>query len=206
MLSNPEDDIVKKNKIINKFFPQEDSSLKIVLLGGAKTGKSSLILKYVVNKFPEEYEPTEEDIYKTSIEIKGNNVEVEIIDIAGESDYQDLLDAWIEKAEGFLLIFALDNYESFTNLKGLYQRICKSEKRDYPIVLVGNKCELPENEREISRNEAEELAKNWGVEYFEVSDKTDCNGNVKLVFEILSKKIITFKGKQKQKSKKCYII
>ena len=131
---------------------------------------------------------------------------MEIIDTAGESDYQDLLDAWIDKAEGFLLVFALDNYESFTNLKGLYQRICKDEKRDYPIVLVGNKCELPENEREISRNEAEELAKNWGVEYFEVSDKTDCNGNVNLVFEILSKKIITFKGKQKQKSKKCYII
>ena len=115
---------------------------------------------------------------------------MEIIDTAGEPDYQDLLDAWIDKAEGFLLVFALDNYESFTNLKGLYQRICKNEKRDYPIVLVGNKCELPENERKVSKNKAKKLAKSWGVEYFEVSSKTDCNGNIKLVFENITKKIL----------------
>ena len=206
MLSNPEDDIVKKNKIINKFFPQEDSSLKIVLLGDDHSKKSSLIFRYIHNRNPTEQDPIIEDSYTCSININGKNYEQKIIDTAGEEDYQNMLDEWINLGDGFLLVFALDNSRSFIRLKSKYQRIFQNKKNKYPFVLVGNKCEIPENEREISRNEAEELAKNWGVEYFEVSDKTDCNGNVNLVFEILSKKIITFKGKQKQKSKKCYII
>ena len=135
---------------------------------------------------------------------------MEIIDTAGEPDYQDLLDAWIDKAEGFLLVFALDNYESFTNLKGLYQRICNIKNTNTPIVLLGNKCEIPENEKKVTRNEVEELAKSWGVQYLEVSSKTDCNGNIKLAFKIIAEKIIEFKEKQKpkqkQKSKKCYLI
>ena len=86
----------------------------------------------------------------------------------------------------------------------------KIGKNKYPFVLVGNKCEIPENERKVSRNEAEELAKNWGMDYFEVSPEADTNGNINLVFENISKKIIEFRGKKKpkskQKSEKCYIL
>ena len=121
-----------------------------------------------------------------------------------------MLDTWIISGDGFLLVFALDNYESFTSLKSTYQRICKIKNNKTPIVLLGNKCEIPENEKKVTRNEVEELAKSWGVQYLEVSSKTDCNGNVKLAFKIIAEKIIEFKEKQKpkqkQKSKKCYII
>ena len=90
----------------------------------------------------------------------------------------------------------------------MYQRICKKEKNYYLIVLVWKKCEIPENERKVSKNEVEEFAKSLGVQYLEASDKTDCNGNVKLAFKIITEKIIEFKGKPKpkQKSKKCYIL
>ena len=85
----------------------------------------------------------------------------------------------------------------------MYQRICKKEKNYYLIVLVWKKCEIPENERKVSKNEVEEFAKS-----LEASDKTDCKGNVKLAFKIIKEKIIEFKGKPKpkQKSKKCYIL
>ena len=132
------------------------------------------------------------------------------MDTAGDPDYQSMLDTWIISGDGFLLVFALDNYESFTSLKSTYQRICKIKNNKTPIVLLGNKCEIPENEKKVTRNEVEELAKSWGVQYLEVSSKTDCTGNVKFAFKIIAEKIIEFKEKQKpkqkQKSKKCYLI
>ena len=112
-----------------------------------------------------------------------------------------MLDEWINYVDGFLLVFSLDNYESFTYLKDIYQRICQNGKNKYPLVLAGNKCEIPENERKVTRNEVEELAKSWGVPYFEVSSKTDFNGNIKLAFKIITEKIIEFKEKQKPKTK-----
>ena len=113
-----------------------------------------------------------------------------------------MLDEWINYVDGFLLVFSLDNYESFTYLKDIYQRICQNGKNKYPLVLAGNKCEIPENERKVTKNEVEELAKSWGVPYFEVSSKTDCNGNIKLAFKIITEKIIEFKEKRKPKTKK----
>ena len=130
--------------------------------------------------------------------------------MVSEDEYETMLGGWISTGDGFVLVFALDNYASFTSLKSLYEKIFKNAKNKYPFVLVGNKCEIPENERKVSKNEAEELAKNWGMEYFEVSTEADPNGNINLIFESITKKIIEFRGKQKPKSKqksgKCYII
>ena len=173
------------------------------------TEKSSLIFRYINNRNPNVQDPTVEDSYHCSIDINGKNYEQIILDTAGE-DYKNMLDLWINSGYGFLLVFALDNYESFTYLKDIYQRICQNGKNKYPLVLAGNKCEIPENERKVTKNEVEELAKSWEVPYFEVSNKIDCNGNIKLAFKIITEKIIEFKEKQKpktkKKSKKCNII
>jgi len=84
----------------------------------------------------------------------------------------------------------------------------QKRKKLLPYCISWKKCEIPENERKVSKNEVEEFAKSLGVQYLEASDKTDCNGNVKLAFKIITEKIIEFKGKPKpkQKSKKCYIL
>ena len=168
-----------------------------------------MVFKYVHDKYPKEVSPTIEDSETCSININGKEYEQKIF-MVSEDEYQTMLGGYMSTGDGFLLVFALDNYESFISLKSLYEKITKNGKNKYPIVLVGNKCEIPENERKVSKNEAEELAKNWGMDYFEVSTEADTNGNINLVFENITKKIIEFKGKQKpkpkQKSEKCYII
>ena len=77
-------------------------------------------------------------------------------------------------------------------------------KGNEPIFLVGNLKDIPENERKVSKNEAELFAKSLGIQYFEVSTSNDFNGNIKVVFNKLVVEILKFK--EKQKSKKCYII
>ena len=163
-----------------------------------------MILKYIKNHCPSDHDPTVEDSYKVMIETEENEKEeFEILDTAGEEDYQNMLDNWIKKANGFLLIFAINDSESFDAIKLKIKRIEKNEAFDLPIILVGNKCDL-EDKRTVSVQQATELAKSINGIYYETSALNDFNGNVKTVFTECAKKILT-KDKRERK-KKCFCI
>ena len=116
---------------------------------------------------------------------------VEILDTAGEEDYQNMLDVWISFGEGFLLVFAINDAESFENVKVKRERVLKGKHGSKcPIILVGNKLDL-ENERKLTFAEAKKLADSWDAEYIETSAKT--NFNYKETFEKLAIKILEAK-------------
>ena len=113
------------------------------------------------------------------------------MDTAGEEDYQNMMDMWISFGDGFLLVFAINDKESFELLKGKYQRVIKGKHGNgCPMLLVGNKQDL-EKERQVLYKDAKALADSWGVEYMETSAKT--NFNCKEAFELLAKKITNLK-------------
>ena len=98
---------------------------------------------------------------------------------------------WISFGEGFLLVFAINDKESFTLLKGKHDRVLKGKHGvKCPILLVGNKQDL-ENERQVTYAEAKAQADSWGLEYMETSAKT--NFNCKEAFEKLAQKIVKAK-------------
>ena len=67
---------------------------------------------------PKEHDPTVEDSYSIRITTnKGEEREFKILDTAGEEDYQTMMDEWIKKADGFLLLFAINDKETFDALK-----------------------------------------------------------------------------------------
>jgi len=125
---------------------------------------------------------------------------VEILDTAGEEDYQNMMDMWISFGEGFLLVFAINDLESFHLIKGKRDRVIKGKHgAKCPILLIGNKQDLG-NERKVQFDEAKELAQSWGIEYMETSAKS--NFNCKEAFERLAKQIIQMK-KEEGSEKKC---
>ncbi len=131
--------------------------------------------------------------------VNGKEYEVEILDTAGEEDYQNMMDMWISFGEGFLLVFAINEPESFEILKQKHDRVLKGKHGvKCPIILVGNKQDLA-NERKVTYDEAKQLADSWGVEYIETSAKT--NFNCKEAFEKLALEII--KTKTLLSEKKC---
>ena len=167
------------------------NSVKIAVLGKGVVGKSSLTYRFINYNAPQEHDPTIEDRYKSSITIEGQEYEVEILDTAGEEDYQNMMDMWISFGEGFLLVFAINDAESFELLKGKHDRVLKGKHgAKCPILLVGNKQDL-ESERKVSHADAKQLADSWGVEYIETSAKT--NFNCKEAFEKLAQKIVMSK-------------
>ena len=182
---------------------QETPNYTIVVLGRGTVGKTSLIFRYINNQCPKEHDPTVEDAYSIQIETdicKGK--EFKILDTAGEEDYQNMLDQWISSASGFILVFAINDLETFEALKSKVKRIEKNEADQLPIVLVGNKCDL-KDQRKVSEQEAEEFAKTIGAKYFETSSLDDANGNVKVVFQVCGEMILKKTDNKERKKAKC---
>ena len=195
--------LVNNKNILYNIIKQQNNpnSIKIAVLGKGVVGKSSLTYRFINYDVSTEHDPTIEDRYKSNLNIEGTNYEVEILDTAGEEDYQNMMDMWISFGEGFLLVFAINDKESFNLIKLKHDRILKGKHGvKCPILLVGNKQDL-ENERQVNYSEAKEMADKWGIEYIETSAKT--NFNCKEAFEMLAQKIVQKKGKNSGKSRTC---
>ena len=173
-------------------------------MGKGVVGKSSLTYRFINYNAPQEHDPTIEDRYKSNLNIEGNDYEVEILDTAGEEDYQNMMDMWISFGEGFLLVFAINDKESFNLLKVKHERVLKGKHGvKCPILLVGNKQDL-ENERQVNYAEAKALADSWGIDYIETSAKT--NFNCKEAFEKLAQTIVKNKSPKKSAGTCCIIM
>lgn len=171
------------------------------MLGKGVVGKTSLIYRFVNNKVLEGHDPTIEDNYKAMGLIDGEDTEIHILDTAGEEDYQNMLDQWIEAADGFVFVFSITDLETLDALKPKFARILKHTEKKFPITLVGNKCDLEEN-RQVPKEKAEEYAKEIKAKYYETSALTDCNNNCKEPFLNCAKEILNMKKKQEIKELK----
>ena len=113
------------------------------------------------------------------------------MDPEGENDYQNMKEMWIAFGDGFLLVFALNDYESFKYIKNDYDLIIKGKHENkYPILLIGNKNDL-DKDRKVSYEEAKAQANEWNIEYFETSAKK--NLLCKEAFENLAQEIVKYR-------------
>ena len=165
-----------------------------------------MIFRYVKNDCPSEHDATVEDSYTIHIKTATGEERVfNILDTAGEEDYQTMMDNWIKIADGFLLLFAINDKETFDALKIKIDRIKKNEKERAPIIIVGNKCDL-EEQRQVDKQTAMDFAKSLGAKYYETSALTDQNGNCKVVFQQCAHMIISGDGDKKEKTCTCMIL
>ena len=175
----------------------------MAVIGKGVVGKSSLTYRFINYKVPHGHDPTIEDRYKKNTTIGNKIYNIEILDTAGEDDYQNMMDMWINFGEGFLLVFAINDKESFSLLRSKRERILKGKHgQKTPMLLVGNKQDL--KDRQVKFEEAKQLADLWDIEYIETSAKT--NYNCQEAFEKLALKIAESKIKPKSGGCPCNII
>ena len=137
-----------------------------------------------------------EERYKKNITIGRKLYNAEILDTDDKNDLQNKLDMCIAFAEGFLLVFSLNDKQSFDLLNKKRDKILKEKKGNFvPMILVGNKQDLS-NERKISYEKAKQLADSWGVEYIETS--VNNNYNCIEAFQKLILKIASTRNKPKE--------
>lgn len=200
----------KKNPAMATGKSKNQSSLvlhKVIMVGSGGVGKSALTLQFMYDEFVEDYEPTKADSYRKKVVLDGEEVQIDILDTAGQEDYAAIRDNYFRSGEGFLLVFSITEHESFTATVEFREQILrvKAEEDKIPLLLVGNKSDLEER-RQVSVEEARGKAEEWGVQYVETSAKT--RANVDKVFfdlmrEVRGKKMSENKDKNgKGKNKK----
>ncbi|XP_075904725.1 ras-related protein ralB-B-like isoform X2 [Nelusetta ayraudi] len=186
---------------------------KVIMVGSGGVGKSALTLQFMYDEFVEDYEPTKADSYRKKVVLDGEDVQIDILDTAGQEDYAAIRDNYFRSGEGFLLVFSITEHESFTATSEFREQILRvKEEEAIPLLLVGNKSDLEER-RQVSADEAAQKAGEWGVQYVETSAKT--RANVDKVFfdlmrEVCKKKMAESKDKNgpsgKKKKKRCCIL
>ena len=187
---------------------KEKISLRIAVLGHILSGKSQLIFRFINNKLPDEHDTIVEDSYTVPADIDNIKCTLEILDTAGEDDYQNMFDEWVDSSDGIVLVYSIDSRDSFESMKIKYGRILKLKGDRKVSIIVGNKCEL-EEERKVSKEEAENFCLSNKVPFLEVSALKDIN--VKETFLTVAKGILRIKFPEKYKNsgknrgkEKCY--
>nr|XP_046237850.1 ras-related protein ralB-B-like [Scatophagus argus]XP_046237851.1 ras-related protein ralB-B-like [Scatophagus argus] len=186
---------------------------KVIMVGSGGVGKSALTLQFMYDEFVEDYEPTKADSYRKKVVLDGEDVQIDILDTAGQEDYAAIRDNYFRSGEGFLLVFSITEQESFTATSEFREQILRvKEEEVIPLLVVGNKSDL-EDRRKVSADDAAAKASEWGVQYVETSAKT--RANVDKVFfdlmrEVRKKKMAESKDKNgpsgKKKKKRCCIL
>jgi len=190
---------------------------KVIMVGSGGVGKSALTLQFMYDEFVEDYEPTKADSYRKKVVLDGEEVQIDILDTAGQEDYAAIRDNYFRSGEGFLCVFSITEPDSFQATQEFREQILRvKQDESVPFLLVGNKSDLNER-RKISREDVESKAASWGVPYVETSAKT--RSNVDRVFFDLMREIRARKSaegtkdgkpgkkdKEKRKKRKCSIL
>lgn len=148
---------------------------KVIMVGSGGVGKSALTLQFMYDEFVEDYEPTKADSYRKKVVVDGNEVQIDILDTAGQEDYAAIRDNYFRSGEGFLCVFSITEQESFQASSEFREQILRVKNDDnIPFLLVGNKADLAER-RQVPAQDAEARAQQWRVPYVETSAKTRTN-------------------------------
>jgi len=143
---------------------------KVCLVGSASTGKSQVTNVYVDgNDFYEKIKPTIGAANHRMIDHYDRVLDV--LDTSGREEFSDIIPLYLRGRSFVLLFYCICDSKSFASLDFWLKLIRKNGSNDCEIVLVGNKSDL-EDEREVSREKAEEFAHKHGIRHFEVSAKT----------------------------------
>ncbi|OJD18148.1 hypothetical protein AJ78_01814 [Emergomyces pasteurianus Ep9510] len=123
--------------------PKPSSSVKLVLLGEAAVGKSSLVLRFVNNDFQENKEPTIGAAFLTQkCSLPTRTIKFEIWDTAGQERFASLAPMYYRNAQAALVVYDLTKPSSLTKAKHWVAELQRQASPGIVIALVGNKLDL----------------------------------------------------------------
>eukprot|EP00331_Platyophrya_macrostoma_P032825 CAMPEP_0176436282 /NCGR_PEP_ID=MMETSP0127-20121128/17869_1 /TAXON_ID=938130 /ORGANISM="Platyophrya macrostoma, Strain WH" /LENGTH=205 /DNA_ID=CAMNT_0017819559 /DNA_START=28 /DNA_END=645 /DNA_ORIENTATION=+ len=161
-----------------------DYMFKVVLVGLANVGKSSLVRRYADNEFLENgYNTIGVDIKVKSVLVKNKKVKLQIWDTAGAERFQVMTATYYKGTHGVLAVYDITDRASFEHVKSVLKEIQEMVREDAIVYLIGNKSDLIK-QRAVTTAEGEKAAEECGVRFFETSAKN--SANVNQAFEELS--------------------
>jgi small GTP-binding protein len=177
---------------MNSSLDKTDHVFKILTIGESGVGKTCLLIRYTENKFQKNYLTTIGIDFKSkNIMLKGKSVKLKIWDTAGQERFRNITQQYYKGADGIVLVFDVTDSTTFEKISDWMKQISAFTQPDkIGIVLLGNKIDM--EPRQVKHEQGVEIAKKYGVQYFETSAHT--NYNVEESFQHLAEEIMKKKG------------
>lgn len=119
------------------------TNVKIVIIGEAGVGKTSLMSKFVSDTFSDQMQPTIGcDIQNKTVEVEGTSLEVRLWDTAGSERFQSMLPLYYRGCHGAILVYDVTRRNTFLKLRDWLSELENNLTNDNAIVMIiGNKID-----------------------------------------------------------------
>ena len=169
---------------------EEYLTFKILLLGDTEVGKTSYILRFCDDKFQDNSLTTIGLDTKTKyLKVKDKKIQLVIWDSAGQERFKSIAKNSFKGAHGLILMYAVNKKKSFRAIKEWINNIKEGiDIKKVGIIIVGNKIDLPLEQREVNEEMVKSLKENEDLEVIEGSAKNNINVNecfVKLIEKMI---------------------
>ncbi|OQR95717.1 ras [Thraustotheca clavata] len=163
--------------------------IQLSVLGSGGVGKSALTLRFVRDYFVRDWDPTIEDAYRKTIQVQNQVSLLEILDTAGQDDFESLRAQWMMDKDAYVFVYSMDSRTSLHELQPffeLHQQVNENKRPLPPIILVANKRDVIEQDSakcQVTTEEGRRIAQAYNAKYIETSALS--GENVPAVFETL---------------------
>ncbi|MFX1391007.1 MAG: Rab family GTPase [Promethearchaeota archaeon] len=163
---------------------QYDYTFKVLMLGDASVGKTSLTIRYISGYFKEDLRLTiGVDFYSKTTSFNNKKVKLQIWDFGGEERFRFLLSQYSKGANGAFFLYDITNHRSLEHLPD-WTQVIREHAGNIPIMLIGSKVDLHEF-RAVPREDGILAAKKYNLASFvELSSKT--GENVERAFDVMT--------------------
>lgn len=178
-------------------------NIKLVVVGGPSSGKTSITTRFVDGTFYENIQLEDNHCFWKQIQLENERFTVEIFDApCRTTDLDDIREQYFRTCHGFVLVFSLTDPSSLHQLQNIKEEIIRLRgSLDVPAIVVGNKCDLQERNLE-SESVVRKLFKKFG--YLETSARFGVHIN-EIFYDVVRQVSRQFPQKP-EPSKKCLIM
>lgn len=183
------------------------TTYKIILLGDSAVGKSNLLLRFTRNTFFTDHKPTiGVEFFSKTVQIQNNKlVKAQIWDTAGQERYQFIASSYYRDSVGAFIVYDVTNRKSFDHIPKWLKAVEMHCDANCKMLLVGNKTDLDEKQRQVTEKDGQFFAAKNGMEFIETSALTA--KNVAKAFHKLIQKIYSVQENlEKQKEEEDIVL
>lgn len=151
------------------------AKFKVVFLGDQSTGKTSILTRFMYDKFDSSYAATIGiDFLSKTLYLEDRTVRLQLWDTAGQERFRSLIPSYIRDSSVAVIVYDISNRQSFQNVSRWVDEVRAERGSDVIIALVGNKSDLVD-QRQVSIEEGDAKARELKVLFIETSAKAGFN-------------------------------
>jgi len=145
--------------------------IRVVMLGSAYVGKTSLTDRLVFDRYKENKDSTIGSAY---CRLTLNNVLYDIWDTAGQERYSAISEFYYREADIIILVFDISNISTIATIINYYKKVKSVNNRENNFIIIGNKYDIT-TQNDIDNSYTMINDNFMGEKYIIISTKTGMN-------------------------------